>query len=66
MSCRCNCGYTCGMKCDLDMMECIRQHFIRDCDHKWDGKHVEIENGVSSTCSKCGMTAIAHDMAVGP
>lgn len=38
----------------------------RDCEHKWDGPWKELERGGSVTCSRCGMTAIDHDMWVGP
>lgn len=70
-SCRCNCGYTCrgpGV-CELskkDTLKCIEQHYVRDCDHKWDGPDKDFENGSSVTCSKCGMTALSHDMLCGP
>lgn len=45
--CRCNC-YAAGKT---------------DCDHKWDGKWWEREDGRmgSVTCSVCGMLAIEHD-----
>ena len=34
------------------------------CEHKWDGKPYESEDGCawSTTCSRCGMTAMNHDM----
>lgn len=32
------------------------------CEHKWDGPEKEIEFGFTVTCSKCGMSAISHDM----
>lgn len=39
-----------------------------DCGHKWDGPTVELDEGlvVTSSCSKCGMTAIDHDLWVAP
>lgn len=69
--CRCNCGFTCGRECGLEIMECIRLHYKRDCDHQWDGPEEEQHHpggAVSSsvTCSKCGMSAMVHDMRVGP
>jgi len=65
--CRCNCGYTCDRtRCALPIMECIRLHYKKDCDHKWDGPAVDLENGWSVTCSKCGMLASSHDCLVGP
>lgn len=69
--CRCNCGYTCGRRCGLEIMECIDQHYQRDCDHQWDGEWVEFESpygggGGSVTCSKCGTSAMDHDCATGP
>lgn len=38
------------------------------CEHKWNGKGVEFEGGRgwSATCSRCGGTAISHDMRAGP
>lgn len=69
--CRCDCGYTCGRQCDLEFMECMKQHWKRDCEHQWDGEGAEwaTMGGCycsSTTCSKCGMTSIDHDSAVGP
>ena len=62
--CRCNCGYTCGGlgSCDLPMYECIKKHFVRDCDHKFDGP----ARGQSVVCSICGMSAMSHDARCGP
>ena len=64
-SCRCNCGYSCGRNCGLDFAECINQHYVKDCEHIFDGASVDFENGSSVTCFKCGMLAITHDMKVG-
>lgn len=69
--CRCNCGYRCGGpgRCDLfrtDMLECIKQHHERDCDHDFNGYFVYWDNGGSVTCRHCGMTAADHDCATGP
>lgn len=38
------------------------------CEHKWDGDGYESEDGLcwSATCSRCGCTAMSHDMRVGP
>jgi len=38
------------------------------CEHKWDGEGIEFDNGRgwSSTCSRCGCTAMSHDMRVMP
>lgn len=63
--CRCNCGYTCGRQCGLDIMECIKRHYQHDCEHKWDGEAEEgqLAGGgqyASVTCSRCGMAAISH------
>lgn len=34
------------------------------CEHKWDGENVEFDEGRgwTVTCSRCGCTAISHDM----
>ena len=72
--CRCNCGYACGgpSVCKLGFDACMAAgHFKRDCDHVWDGESEEIVypgGGASSsvTCSKCGESAMSHDMKVGP
>jgi len=75
--CRCECGYRCGGpgKCKLPIMECLEQddgkHFVRDCDHVWDGEPIEEDmpgggSFGSVTCSKCGMDAMSHDMRHGP
>jgi hypothetical protein len=57
---------TCGpstMKCKCNCPEY--------CEHIWDGEQEETryENGASSvsvTCSRCGMSAMQHDMLVMP
>jgi hypothetical protein len=69
--CRCNCGYQCGGpgRCSLSIQDCLKQgegHYVKDCDHKWDGPPIEEEQMSSVTCSGCGEWAINHDMAVGP
>lgn len=88
MSCRCNCGYRCSDKASgCDDPRCLEKggdepdengdlHFVRDCDHRWDGptkdhwshdrNGVPYRSGCSVTCSACGMDAMAHDCAVGP
>ncbi len=79
-ACRCECGYRCGtngrMRCELPIMECMDKHYVRDCDHKWDGKGIDewandrngkpYKAGWSSTCSICDMSAMSHDCAAGP
>lgn len=65
-TCRCECGYTCGRECGLGFIECIREHYKVDCDHKWDGPKKAYGSGESSTCSICGVVMISHDMKVGP
>lgn len=49
-------------------LECIEHHWKKDCDHRWNGKVVEFDNGRGETvtCSKCGMLAVDHDCEVGP
>ena len=44
------------------------KHFVKDCDHTWDGPEWQSESGLmsSATCSRCGMPAINHDMRCGP
>lgn len=49
--CKCNCGIDDG------------PHV---CEHKWDGPRVGDEHGDSVTCSRCGMSAMAHDQRCGP
>lgn len=38
------------------------------CEHKWDGEWYESQDGCmqSVTCSRCGMTAMSHDLRTGP
>lgn len=38
------------------------------CEHKWDGEPWESEDGCgwSTTCSRCGTTAMSHDMRNAP
>lgn len=72
MSCRCNCGYTCGGpgKCEVfrrDVLECIEKHFVKDCDHDFSGELKKVDEYTHSVeCQKCGMSAMAHDCWVGP
>lgn len=63
--CDCHCGYACNRKCGLPILECMEQHYKRDCGHVWDGPWAERDWGGSVTCSRCGMLAIQHDMRVG-
>jgi len=72
MGCRCNCGYRCGGPGTCKDRKCLSRddgkHFVRDCDHTWDGPAWTSEDGLmsSGTCSRCGITAVGHDMRVGP
>ena len=38
------------------------------CQHTWDGPDIQIEDGLgySVTCSRCGTSALSHDMRCGP
>jgi hypothetical protein len=36
------------------------------CEHTWDGPAVEFDSGVSATCSRCGLSAMSHDLRVMP
>lgn len=64
--CRCNCGYTCHRRCGLEILACIEQHWVEDCDHQWNGPWEELPDGGTVTCSKCGISACSHDTEVGP
>ncbi len=72
--CHCKCGYTCGRghyndsRCELPVLECMKKHWVRDCDHVWDGSiwTSEDERAQSVTCSQCEMVMIDHDIARGP
>lgn len=70
--CECRCGYRCGGPgvCKLDVFDCLQQeegHFVRDCDHDFSGELVAVDkNSMSKVCQKCGLSALAHDMIVGP
>lgn len=74
--CHCSAGYSCSTPgrmsgCDLDLMECIAEHYHHDCGHSWNGEGIEGETPgggwySSQTCSKCGVSSIRHDMMVGP
>jgi len=49
-TCKCNCGT------DQE----------RVCEHQWDGDEAITGYGSSVTCSKCGMSAMSHDMRCCP
>ena len=36
------------------------------CEHTWDGEPYESEGCWSTTCSRCGTTAMSHDLRVAP
>lgn len=68
-SCRCECGYSCGGPgyCDLETIDCINKHFKRDCDHKFEGPLVQIDELTKSViCSICNVSSMTHDCIVGP
>lgn len=71
--CRCDCGYRCGGPGTCKEPNCGwgneadgKKHFVRDCDHKWDGPMVRLHLGASVSCSVCKMLAISHDEWCGP
>ena len=64
--CNCNCGYSCNRECGLPILECMEQHYVKDCEHVWNGEINYFKDGATVTCSKCGMSAMNHDMTVGP
>jgi Zn-finger protein len=51
---------------DADACYCACPH--GPCEHKWDGKPWESKDGLamSVTCSRCGTTAMSHDLKVMP
>lgn len=56
ITCECNCG---------------AEQEPRVCEHKWDGEEESTDGdgmgyGSSVTCSKCGMSAMSHDMRCCP
>lgn len=36
------------------------------CEHKWDGEPYVADGLWSTTCSRCGVTAVSHDMRNAP
>jgi len=64
--CKCNCGYSCKHECDLPIMQCMKLHYKKDCEHIWDGPPVVDDRFRSVTCSNCGITALEHDLKHGP
>lgn len=73
--CRCECGYRCGGPGVCQIRDCYSiadgKHWVRDCDHRWDGATEEESpfGGsaivTSATCGICGMTLFRHDFAHG-
>ena len=53
--------FHCGPQSDKCKCDCAKNP-PGICDHRFDGPSVKLENGGSVTCSKCGMTAMNHDM----
>lgn len=66
----CKTYFTCNKECGLGYFQCIRVHYVHECAHVWDGKEKEIDmmggTAYSVTCSRCGLSAISHDMIHGP
>lgn len=51
--------------CGPSQGECVCR-CPESCDHVWDGPSIEACMGATSTCSKCGKPAMAHDLMVLP
>lgn len=67
--CPCRCGYSCGGPgtCpDWLSGKCLREHFVVDCGHVWDGPVRSGEGWSSGTCARCGTVQMFHDMRCGP
>lgn len=71
-ACHCKCGYSCGGPgvCELfsrDAAACINAHFVKDCGHDFNGPMTDMGDGCHSVvCTKCGVSAMGHDMLCGP
>lgn len=64
--CKCEHGYSCRRECGLELELCIDQHYFANCEHQFDGPTIEISNGWSTTCSRCGVSSMGHAMLNGP
>ncbi len=68
--CHCRCGYRCGGPGRCADPECLTKddgkHYVNDCSHDFGGEVVDTGFGWSVICTRCGMSAMAHDMRVGP
>lgn len=60
-------GVTVAM-CGPASAKCVCKCPDGPCDHKWDGEGETSDDGRSwsATCSRCGKSAMAHSMWVGP
>jgi hypothetical protein len=54
---------SCGPSRDRCLCECSSGG---QCDHDWGGPEERTETSSSATCSKCGISAMAHSMWVSP
>ena len=57
--------------CGPSSRECRCQCPDGPCEHEWTGEVVTRDDegrvrGASMACSRCGMTAMGHDLVVGP
>lgn len=50
--------------CGPQSAKCKCQCPDGSCEHKWDGPAESFEGCTTTTCSRCGMTAMGHDMWV--
>lgn len=63
--CKCEVGFTCDRKCDLDYIDCIQKHYYHRCGHNFT-QWFNLPDGGTLICEKCGVSAINHDAATGP
>jgi hypothetical protein len=63
--------FQCGPSTATCKCTCGIEDVPHVCEHTWDGpeEHIEYESGalsVSATCSRCGLTALAHSLWCSP
>ncbi len=70
----CRVWWECGPErcsCGQRLLDCIRDHYRHECGHNFDGWQDITDDegnvcGGTQVCTRCGLSAMSHDMMMGP